>query len=63
MKTAVSRRANRSRSQHFLGESPDRQSGDEITEAMNRVIDATNDAPDPFTAAEAQRTLAQVEWY
>lgn len=63
MKTAVSvpdaifeqaevfaRRAKRSRSQLFsdaLSEYLGRHSGDEITDAMNRVIDATGDAADP----------------
>lgn len=78
MKTAVSipdaifqqaelfaRRAKRSRSQLFsdaLREYLARHSGDEITEAMNRVIDATGNAVDPFTSAASQRTLSRVEW-
>ena len=78
MKTAVSipdaifeqaelfaRRAKRSRSQLFsdaLREYLARHSGDEITDAMNRVIDATGDAADPFTSVASQRTLARVEW-
>ena len=78
MKTAVSipdaifeqaerfaRRAKRSRSQLFsdaLEEYLARHSPDEITDAMNRVIDVTGDAVDPFTAAASQRALAKVEW-
>lgn len=78
MKTAVSipdaiferaerfaRRAKRSRSQLFsdaLAEYLARHSGDEITEAMNRVVDATGDAVDPFTSAASQRAMARVEW-
>lgn len=59
------RRAKRSRSQLFsdaLAEYLDRHSGDEITEAMNRVIDATGDAADPYTSAASQRALARIEW-
>ena len=78
MKTAVSipdaiferaerfaRRAKRSRSQLFsdaLNEYLNRHSGDEITEAMNRVLDATGDAADPFVSAASQRALARVKW-
>lgn len=78
MKTAVSipdaiferaerfaRRAKRSRSQVFsdaLEEYLARHSGDEITEAMNRVLDATGDGADPFTTAASQRALARIEW-
>ncbi len=78
MKTAVSipdaiferaerfaRRAKRSRSQVFsdaLEEYLARHSGDEITEAMNRVLDATGDKTDPFTSAASRRALARVEW-
>ena len=78
MKTAVSipdaifaraerfaRRSKRSRSQLFsdaLAEYLARHSGDEITEAMNRVIDATGDSPDPFTSLASQRTLERIEW-
>ncbi len=78
MKTAVSipdaiferaelfaRSAKRSRSQLFsdaLAEYLARHSGDEITDAMNRVIDATGNAVDPFTSAASQRALARVEW-
>lgn len=78
MKTAVSipdaiferaerfaRRAKRSRSQLFsdaLAEYLARHSGDEITEAMNRVVDAAGDAADPFVSAASRRALERVEW-
>ena len=78
MKTAVSipdaiferaelfaRRAKRSRSQLYsdaIAEYLDRHSGDEITDAMDRVIDATGNAVDPFTSAASQRVLTRVEW-
>lgn len=59
------RRAKRSRSQVFsdaLKEYLARHSGDEITEAMNGVLDATGDGTGPFTTATSQRALARVEW-
>ena len=79
MKTAISipdaiferaelfaRRAKRSRSQLFsdaMAEYLARHSGDEITDAMNRVLDATGDSVvDPFTFAASRRALARVEW-
>lgn len=78
MKTAVSipdaifeqaelfaRRTKRSRSQLFsdaLSEYLARHSPDEITDAMNRVVDATGEGVDPFTSAASQRTLARLEW-
>jgi metal-responsive CopG/Arc/MetJ family transcriptional regulator len=78
MKTAVSipdeiferaelfaRRAKRTRSQLFsdaLHEYLARHSGEEITDAMNRVVDATGDGVDPFTATASQRSLTRVEW-
>ena len=58
-------RAKRSRSQLFsdaLAEYLARHSGDEIADSMNRVIDATGHAVDPFTSAASQRALARVEW-
>ena len=78
MKTAVSipdaifertelfaRRAERSHSQVFsdaLAEYLARHSPDEITDAMNRVIDAIGNAVDPFISAASKRALARVEW-
>lgn len=57
--------AKRSRSRLFsdaLAEYLDRHSGDEITEAMNRVVDASGNTVDAFTSAASQRVLARVEW-
>ena len=82
MKTAVSlpdrlfraaeqhaRRAQKTRSQLYadaLAEYLARHAPDEVTEAMNRVVDtldATPDAaPDPFVAAAARRVLERSEW-
>ena len=78
MKTAVSipdtvfedaerlaRRTKRSRSQLFsdaLREYITRHSGDEITEAMNRVVDKVGNQPDPFVQEAARRTLERIEW-
>jgi hypothetical protein len=46
-----------------LGEHLVRHSGDEITDAMNCVLDATgDDAVDPFTSVASQRALARIEW-
>ena len=59
------RRSKRSRSQLFsdaLAEYLARHSGDEITDAMNRVLDATGSAVDPFTSVASQRVLARVDW-
>lgn len=57
--------AKRSRSRLFsdaLAEYLDRHSGDEITDAMNRVVDASGNVVDPFTSAASQRLLARIEW-
>lgn len=82
MKTAVSlpdplfraaeqhaRRARKSRSQLYaeaLAEYLARHAPDEVTEAMNRVVDqvdATPGAvPDGFAAAAARRVLERSEW-
>ncbi len=59
------RRAKQSRSRLYsdaLAEYLARHSADEITETMNRVIEATGDAVDPFTSAASQRALSRVEW-
>jgi metal-responsive CopG/Arc/MetJ family transcriptional regulator len=61
----LARRTKRSRSQLFsdaVREYIARHSGDEITDAMNRVIDSVGADTDPFVAAAASRTLQQVEW-
>lgn len=78
MKTAVSvpdaifraaerhaRRAKKSRSQLYaeaLAEYLARHAPDEVTEAMNRVVDAVDTRPDHFVRAAARRTLAKTEW-
>ncbi len=78
MKTAVSlpddvfqaaerhaRRARKSRSQLYaeaLSEYLSRHAPDEVTEAMNRVIDQLNEPPDPFIRAAAKRILERAEW-
>jgi len=78
MKTAVSipddvfervdrfaRRAKRTRSDVFsaaLREYMARHSADEITEALNRAIDANGNERDEFAAQAARRTLEKTEW-
>ena len=78
MKTAVSvpddvfhaaerhaRRARKSRSQLYaeaLSEYLTRHAPDEITEAMNQVIDELPGPTEPFVAAAARRVLEQTEW-
>ena len=78
MKTAVSipddvfekadrlaRRTKKSRSRLFtdaLREYVARHAPDEITDAMNRVVDDVGDQADPFVAAAARQILKRVEW-
>lgn len=78
MKTAVSlpdrlfraaelhaRRARKSRSQLYaeaLAEYLARHAPDEVTEAMNRVVDQLDAHEDGFAASAARHTLARVEW-
>lgn len=78
MKTAISlpdavfyaaerqaKRAQKSRSQLYaeaLAEYLDRHAPDEVTEAMNQVVDQLEPTPDPFVRAAAQSVLARVEW-
>ena len=78
MKTAISlpddvfraaerhaRRARKSRSQLYaeaLSEYLSRHAPDEITEAMNLVIDQLNEPTDPFVTAAARRVLERSEW-
>lgn len=78
MKTAVSlpdevfraaerhaRRVRKSRSQLYaeaLSEYLSRHAPDEVTEAMNQVIDQLNEPTDPFVTAAARRVLARTEW-
>jgi metal-responsive CopG/Arc/MetJ family transcriptional regulator len=78
MKTAVSlpdevfraaerqaRRARKSRSQLYaeaLSEYLARHAPDEVTEAMNRVVDQLPEPVDPFVRAAARRILERIEW-
>ncbi len=78
MKTAISlpdtvfhaaerqaKRAQKSRSQLYaeaLAEYLSRHAPDEVTEAMNHVVDQLDDAVDPFVLATAQSVLGRVEW-
>jgi metal-responsive CopG/Arc/MetJ family transcriptional regulator len=78
MKTAISvpdrifraaerhaRRLNKSRSQLYseaMEEYLARHAPDEVTEAMNRVVDEVEPGVDPFTASAAARTLFRAEW-
>jgi metal-responsive CopG/Arc/MetJ family transcriptional regulator len=79
MKTAVSlpddvysdaeryaRRARKSRSQLYaeaLSEYLTRHAPDEVTEAMNAVVEQLGESgPDPFVARAARRVLKSVEW-
>ena len=78
MKTAVSlpndvfraaerhaRRARKSRSQLYaeaLSEYLSRHAPDEVTEAMNHVIDQLKEPTDPFVTAAARRILKRSEW-
>ena len=78
MKTAISipddvfragerhaRRAGKSRSQLYaeaLSEYLARHAPDEVTEAMNQVVDQLNEPTGPFVAAAARRILERTEW-
>jgi len=78
MKTAVSlpddvfreaereaRRTRKSRSQLYaeaLAEYLARHAPDEVTEAMNRVVDQLEQLTDPFVSAAARRVLERSEW-
>jgi hypothetical protein len=78
MKTAVSlpdevfraaerhaRRARKSRSQLYaeaLSEYLARHAPDEVTEAMNQVVEQLPDRRDPFLSAAARRILERSEW-
>jgi metal-responsive CopG/Arc/MetJ family transcriptional regulator len=61
---SLAKRTKKSRSQLYseaLREYLNRHSEDDITTAINRVIDEVGDEPDPFIAA-ARRLLERVEW-
>jgi len=78
MKTAVSlpddlfraaerhaRRTKKSRSQLYaeaLSEYLARHAPDEVTEAMNRVVDQLPESTDRFVSAAARRVLERTEW-
>jgi len=78
MKTAVSlpeevfeaaerqaRRTQKSRSQLYaeaLSEYLARHAPDEVTEAMNRVVDEVGETPDPFVTEAVRRILERTEW-
>jgi metal-responsive CopG/Arc/MetJ family transcriptional regulator len=59
------RRAKRSRSEVFsaaLREYIARHAPDEVTDAINRAIDAVGDQVDEFVAAASRRVVAKTEW-
>ena len=78
MKTAISvpdpifhegeryaQRTGKSRSKLYseaLAEYLSRHGPDEVTEAMNHVVDSLNEPVDPIVIATASRVLAQTEW-
>jgi metal-responsive CopG/Arc/MetJ family transcriptional regulator len=78
MKTAVSlpdqvfraaerhaKRARKSRSQLYaeaLSEYLTRHSPDEVTEAMNRVVERLGEQTDPFVARAGRRILERTDW-
>jgi len=78
MKTAVSlpdevfrraerqaRRTKKSRSQLYaeaLSEYLARHSPDEVTEAMNRIVDQLSEPTDAFVSAAGRRILERSEW-
>jgi metal-responsive CopG/Arc/MetJ family transcriptional regulator len=61
----LARRLEKSRSQLYseaVAEYLARHDADEVTEAMNRMVDAVGSGPDPFLSAAASRLLERVEW-
>lgn len=62
----LAKRAQKSRSQLYadaLREYLTRHAPDEVTEAMNQVVDAIGPVqPDPFQARAAKRALEHTEW-
>jgi metal-responsive CopG/Arc/MetJ family transcriptional regulator len=61
----LSRRLKKSRSQIYaeaVTEYVARHDPEAVTEAMNRVCEATGDYFDPAVSAAARRTLEDVEW-
>jgi len=49
-------------SRNAVAEYLHRHAPDDVTEAMNQVIDKVGTAPDPFVQASAQSVPARVEW-
>jgi hypothetical protein len=39
-----------------------RHSPDQVTEAMNRVLDQLNEPVDPFVSEAARQTMERIEW-
>lgn len=61
----IARRAKKSRSQLYsdaLREYIARHEPDEVTEAMNRVVDSLDQPVDPFVRLAGRRTLLRNEW-
>ncbi|MBM4321726.1 MAG: ribbon-helix-helix protein, CopG family [Deltaproteobacteria bacterium] len=61
----MTRRTRKSRSQLFaeaLREYLARHAPDEVTEAMDRVLDEIGDEQDQFVAIAARQTLERTEW-
>jgi metal-responsive CopG/Arc/MetJ family transcriptional regulator len=61
----IARRSKKSRSQVYsdaLREYVARHSPDEVTEAMNRVVDALDEPTEPFIREASRRTLVRNEW-
>ena len=61
----LANRTKKSRSQLFseaVKEYVARHAPDEVTEAMDRVCDELNSAPNPFVASAARRVLKQTKW-
>ena len=59
------KRSQKSRSQLYaeaLAEYLSRHAPDEVTEAMNRVVDQLDEARDPFVLAAAHSVLQRAEW-
>jgi metal-responsive CopG/Arc/MetJ family transcriptional regulator len=61
----LARRTRKSRSQLYsdaVNEYVSRHAPEEVTEAMDRVIQQIGTKPDKFVSAAARRRLAQTEW-
>ena len=61
----LAKRLKSSRSELYsraLGEFLKRHAPDRVTEAMDQVISAVGDAPEPFSRRAARQVLRKVEW-